>query len=65
MLGSRKMKVLEMKKVKTKFSKKSLFQAQILDFGLYFCVESDLMRHPMVPWEVPTVPRAYAIASGL
>ena len=46
-------------------SKKSLFQAQILDFDLYFCVESGLMRHPMVPWEVPIVPRAYAIASGL
>ena len=51
MLRLRKMKALQMKKVKTIFSKKSLFRAQMLHFSLYFCVESTVVGTLTVLWD--------------
>ena len=51
MLRLRKMKALQMKKVKTNFSKKSLFRAQMLHFSLYFCVESTVVGTLTVLWD--------------
>ena len=50
-LRLRKMKALQMKKVKTNFSKKSLFRAQLLHFSLYFCVESTVVGTLTVLWD--------------